>query len=123
MRLDLGCVDRNRIKVVVDPKLDGVIKINPTCYVLRLDGNYVPVRIATEDGYYVKGLAIYSGHVPNGIDVIVYSKTGDPFRKFEADDAPFDYSDTQKQAVYEYLKQADDRLKSFRDALIYNGLY
>lgn len=54
---------------------DGLIEIRPGVKDLSLgNSNYAQVRIAVDDKYYMKGMAIYSDDVPKGYDVILNTK-------------------------------------------------
>ena len=54
---------------------DGLIEIRPNVKDLSLgNSNYAQVRIAVDDKYYMKGMAIYSKDVPEGYDVILNTK-------------------------------------------------
>ena len=54
---------------------DGLIEIRPNVKDLSLgNSNYAQVRIAVDDKYYMKGMAIYSEDVPKGYDVILNTK-------------------------------------------------
>lgn len=49
---------------------DGVIELRRNCPDLTLDGNhYAQVRILVDNGYYLKGMAVYSDDLPEGIDI------------------------------------------------------
>ena len=49
---------------------DGVIELRRNCPDLTLDGNhYAQVRILVDNGYYLKGMAVYSDDLPDGIDI------------------------------------------------------
>ena len=65
-RLEIKYADENGFQ----PK-DGVIEIRPGVEDLSLGPNqvYSQVRIAVDDKYYLKGMAIYSNDLPPGIDV------------------------------------------------------
>lgn len=58
---------------------DGVIEIRPGVADLSLgDKNYAQVRIAVDDDYYLKGMAIYNNNLPKGVDIIFNTnKTSD----------------------------------------------
>ena len=54
---------------------DGLIEIRPNVKDLSLgNSNYAQVRIAVDDKYYMKGMAIYSDRVPEGYDVLLNTK-------------------------------------------------
>ena len=49
---------------------DGVIEIRPGLTDINLGSSqYAQVRIATENGYYLKGMAMYNKNLPEGVDV------------------------------------------------------
>lgn len=49
---------------------DGVIELRRDCPDLTLANNhYAQVRILVDDGYYLKGMAVYSDDLPEGIDI------------------------------------------------------
>ena len=53
---------------------DGLIEIRRGVEDLSLgDSNYAQVRIAVDDKMYLKGMAVYSDHIPEGYDVVVNS--------------------------------------------------
>lgn len=52
-------------------KKDGVIEIRPGVEDLSLgENNYAQVRIAVDGDHYLKGMAIYSNDIPDGVDII-----------------------------------------------------
>lgn len=53
---------------------DGLIEIRRGVEDLTLgNSSYAQVRIAVDNGYYIKGMAIYSDNVPKGYDIVVNS--------------------------------------------------
>lgn len=53
---------------------DGVIEIRPGVKDLSLgENNYAQVRIAVDDNYYLKGMAIYNPNLPKGVDILLNS--------------------------------------------------
>lgn len=71
---------------------DGVIEIRRGVEDLSLGkSNYAQVRIGVDDKYYLKGMAIYSDNMPDGVDVIFNSHKApgtpdaDVFKKMKAD--------------------------------------
>jgi len=49
---------------------DGLIEIRRTAKDLNLGGNhYAQVRILVDNGYYLKGMAVYSDDLPDGVDI------------------------------------------------------
>lgn len=60
---------------------DGVIELRRGVDDISLGGsNYAQVRIAVDDAYYLKGMAVYSDDMPPGVDIIFNTnkKTGTP---------------------------------------------
>lgn len=73
-------LDSSRIKINYgdgngyQPK-EGIIEIRPGVEDISLGAsNYAQVRIAVDDKYYMKGMAIYSKDLPKGVDVIFNTK-------------------------------------------------
>ena len=65
-------------------KKDGVIEIRRGVEDLSLGkANYAQVRIMVDDKYYMKGMAMYSDNMPDGVDVIFNTnkEKGTPLRK------------------------------------------
>lgn len=66
---------------------DGLIEIRPGVEDLDMGRNqYAQVRIAVDDKYYMKGMAIYNPNLPDGVDVIYNSnksKDGGPDKWFK----------------------------------------
>ena len=63
---------------------DGVIELRRGVKDLDLgDAHYAQVRILVDDGYYMKGMAVYSDNMPDGVDVIYNSNKapGTPMEK------------------------------------------
>jgi len=63
---------------------DGIIELRPGVEDISLgNSKYAQVRIAVDDKYYIKGVAIYSNDLPKGIDVRVNSnkQEGAPINK------------------------------------------
>lgn len=64
---------RLRVKYAEDEgdKKDGVIEIRPGLEDLNLgDRPYAQVRIAVDGTHYLKGMAIYNAHLPDGVDIL-----------------------------------------------------
>jgi hypothetical protein len=60
---------------------DGVIEIRPGVADLDLGkSHYAQVRILVDDGYYLKGMAMYSDDIPKGVDIVFNTnkKSGTP---------------------------------------------
>lgn len=78
-------------------KKDGVIEIRPGVQDLSLgESRYAQVRIMVDKTHYLKGMAIYSDNLPDGVDVMFNTnkKSGTPMtdvlKKIKADpDNPF----------------------------------
>ena len=68
-------IDSSRIKISYADKdgfqpKDGVIEIRPGVEDLTLgQSRYAQVRIAVDDKYYLKGMALYSNDIPKGYDI------------------------------------------------------
>ena len=63
---------------------DGIIQIRRGVADLNLgDSAYAQVRIAVDDKHYLKGMAVYSDHMPEGYDVVFNTNKpkGTPFEK------------------------------------------
>lgn len=63
---------------------DGVIELRRGVKDLDLgDARYAQVRILVDDGYYMKGMAVYSDNMPDGVDVIFNTNkaAGTPMEK------------------------------------------
>lgn len=73
--------DRVQIRYAEDGGInkDGVIEIRPNVKDLSLgDNNYAQVRIAVDGDHYLKGMAMYSDNIPDGVDIIFNTnKTSD----------------------------------------------
>lgn len=64
-RIEIGYADKNGYQ----PK-DGVIELRPGVEDISLgQSKYAQVRIAVDDKYYLKGMAIYANDLPKGIDI------------------------------------------------------
>lgn len=64
-RIQIGYADKNGFQ----PK-DGVIELRPGVADISLgDSKYAQVRIAVDGKYYLKGMAIYSNDLPDGVDI------------------------------------------------------
>ena len=69
-----GVIDSSRLKVVYGDEggtdKDGLIEIRPGCDDLSLGGkHYAQVRIDVDGTHYLKGMAVYSNDLPDGIDI------------------------------------------------------
>lgn len=82
-------VDSKRIQInYADDKgfqpKDGVIELRPGVADISLgDSKYAQVRIAVDDKYYLKGMAIYNNNMPDGVDIIFNTnkEAGTPMEK------------------------------------------
>lgn len=68
-------MDSNRIKINYNEEggiqKDGVIELRRGVQDISLgNANYSQVRILVDDKYYMKGMAVYSDNIPDGVDVI-----------------------------------------------------
>lgn len=78
-------------------EMDGVIHLRPGKQDISLGAKrYAQVRIAVDDTHYMKGMALYSDNLPDGVDLLFHTTkkdTGnklDALKKFEDDpDNPF----------------------------------
>lgn len=78
-RIEIKYADENGFQ----PK-DGVIELRPGVEDITLgQSKYAQVRIAVDDKYYIKGMALYSNDLPEGIDIRVNSNKaeGTPLEK------------------------------------------
>lgn len=103
-------VDSSRVKIIYSEEggsdKDGVLEIRPGVEDLNLgNSRYSQVRVGVDDKYYMKGMAVYSDDLPDGIDILYNStKTvGTPpekvFKTMETDpDNPF--GSTVRQSHY-----------------------
>lgn len=85
-------IDSNRVKVQFDDdipsgsSMDGVIQIRRGTADLALppDKHYAQVRIAVDGTHYMKGMAIYSDNLPDGVDVVYNSNKNSSVGKLGA---------------------------------------
>lgn len=78
-RIQINYADANGFQ----PK-DGVIELRPGVEDLTLGSSrYAQVRIAVDDKYYIKGMAIYNNNLPKGVDVVFNTnkEQGTPLEK------------------------------------------
>lgn len=78
-RIQINYADANGFQ----PK-DGVIELRPGVEDLTLGSSrYAQVRIAVDDNYYIKGMAIYNNNLPKGVDVVFNTnkEQGTPLEK------------------------------------------
>lgn len=86
---------------------DGLIELRPGLEELSLGGkNYAQVRIGVDDKYFMKGMAMYSHKMPDGVDIIynVNKEKGTPidkvFKPMKDDpDNPFGSSIRQRHYI------------------------
>ena len=81
-------INSDRIKICYGDEggidKDGVIELRRGVEDISLgNSSYAQVRIAVDGSHYLKGMAMYSDDIPNGVDVIFYTnkKTGTPKEK------------------------------------------
>lgn len=110
-------IDSKRIKIVYDEEggsnKDGVIELRRGIDELSLgDSKYAQVRIGVDGTHYMKGMAIYSDNIPDGIDILYNTnkKLGTPadkvFKTMEDDpDNPFGSTIRQKHYIDKDGKQ------------------
>lgn len=104
-------IESNRIKIIYNEDggadKDGVIELRRGVDELSLgDKRYAQVRIGVDGTHYLKGMAIYSDNMPDGIDILYNTnkKRGTPpekvFKKMEDDpDNPFGSIIRQKHYI------------------------
>ena len=64
---------------------DGVVYVRPNSKDLSLGGsNYAQVRIKVGDSHYIKGMAMYSDKMPEGIDLLFHTSKSDTGNKLDA---------------------------------------
>lgn len=76
-------IDSKRVGVGYDPEKEGLVEIRRGVEDVSLgDNKYAQVRIAVDDKYYIKGMAVYSDKLPDGVDILVNTKkpVGTPLR-------------------------------------------
>ena len=68
-------INSKRVGISYDPEKEGLIEIRRGVDDVSLGKNkYAQVRIAVDDKYYIKGMAVYSDKLPDGVDVLVNTK-------------------------------------------------
>lgn len=78
-------LDINRIEFVYDEGKDGIILFRRGVSDLSLDGkDYSQVRIAVNQKYYIRGMAMYGAdrNFASGMDVVVYYANRNPIMKY-----------------------------------------
>ena len=84
-------VDSSRIKINYESPKDGTIELRRNVPDISLgNANYAQVRIAVDDKYYLKGMAMYGERMPAGVDIM-----------FNTNKAP----GTPMEKVFKELKQ------------------
>lgn len=64
---------------------DGVVYVRPGVADLSLGGGrYAQVRIAVDGTHYIKGMAVYSDDLPDGVDLVFHTKKRDTGTKTDA---------------------------------------
>lgn len=67
-------IDPKRVKVVFESPEDGVVYVRPGVKDLDMGGNtYAQARIQVGDSHFIKGMAIQSKNIPDGVDLVVHS--------------------------------------------------
>ena len=70
-------IDSSRIFIVYGEDggadRDGVILLRPGVPDLSLGANYAQVRIAVDNKYFMRGIAVYDDHIVDGYDVVYYT--------------------------------------------------
>ncbi len=68
-------IDSKRVGINYDPEKEGLVEIRRGVEDVSLGKNhYAQVRVAVDDKYYIKGMAVYSDDLPDGIDIRVCTK-------------------------------------------------
>lgn len=68
-------IDSERVGINYDPDKEGLIELRRGVDDVSLGKNkYAQVRIAVNDKYYIKGMAVYSDNLPDGVDILVNTK-------------------------------------------------
>ena len=87
--------------------MDGVIELRPGVDDLSLGGNsYAQVRILTDTGKYLKGMAVYNPDIPKGVDVVYNTNKpkgtapDDVFKKADMDDPAHPFGSQTKPGFY-----------------------
>jgi hypothetical protein len=67
-------ISPNRVKVEFDSPEDGTVYVRPGVKDLDMGGNtYVQARIQVGKGHFIKGMAVQSKDMPDGVDLVVHS--------------------------------------------------
>jgi transcriptional regulator/uncharacterized membrane protein len=68
-------IDSKRVGISYDPEKEGLIEVRRGVEDVSLGKNkYAQVRIAVDDKYFIKGMAVYGDNLPDGVDVLVNTK-------------------------------------------------
>ena len=91
-------ISADRVKIVYQEDggkdKDGLIELRPGVADLSLGAaEYAQVRIGVDDKYYMKGMAVYSDDIPDGYDVLYYSKKS---------------NDVPKEKVFKEMAKTED---------------
>lgn len=76
-------INSSRVGISYDPEKEGLIELRRGVEDISLGNNkYAQVRVAVDDKYYIKGMAVYGDNLPNGVDILVNTKkpVGTPLR-------------------------------------------
>jgi hypothetical protein len=76
-------ISSKRVGIGYDPEKEGLIEVRRGVEDVSLGKNhYAQVRVAVDDKYYIKGMAVYSDKLPDGVDILVNTKKpeGTPLR-------------------------------------------
>jgi DNA-binding CsgD family transcriptional regulator len=82
-------VDPKRVGIVYNEdgggKRDGVVYVRPNSKDLSMGGSrYAQVRIKVGDDHFIKGMAMYSDKMPEGIDLLFHTSKSDTGNKLDA---------------------------------------
>ena len=76
-------IDSKRVGISYDPDKEGLIEVRRGVEDVSLGNNkYAQVRVAVDDKYYIKGMAVYGDNLPKGVDILINTKKpeGTPLR-------------------------------------------
>ena len=76
-------IDSKRLGIAYDPEKEGLIEVRRGVEDVSLGKNhYAQVRVAVDDKYFIKGMAVYSDKLPDGVDILINTKKpeGTPLR-------------------------------------------
>lgn len=87
---------------------DGLIELRRGMDKLSLEGdNYAQVRIAVDDTHYIKGMAVYSDNLPDGINIRIHSN--------KKEGTPLLSDDPNAKQVLKPMKRGDDGTVDLED--------